>query len=145
MRIIGVAVFGAGAVGDLIWHEVFGIEADIEALLSPTHLVLLIGGLLRASGPIASTLRRKGVNQRATWSSTGAIVASVAFMLSALQFFLMYVALITNYGVLLGVAIDQRITWAVHLWTGLPLLAASLVGVISVVVQLPGRFPTPDN
>jgi hypothetical protein len=256
LRIIGVAIFGAGAVGDLIWHEIFGIEADIEALLSPTHLVLLTGGLLMATGPIASTFRREGNNQRATWSSTGAIIASVAFMLSVLQFFLMYVSpydygkydydyetarnqsgwlgyqilvdgiasallfsilvavamnflvrqvrmprgafaviilvpallqtiltsfetasrllgpvaaavvaeltwpwvrkslsnvaviagwisaltLITNYGILLGVAIAQEITWAVHLWTGVPFLAALIVGVLSVVAQLPSRL-----
>lgn len=41
----GPALFGAllfflGGLGDMAWHEIFGVEADIEALLSPTHLML---------------------------------------------------------------------------------------------------------
>ncbi len=43
---VGLVAFIVGAVGDGIWHEIFGIEVDLEALLSPTHLALMIGGLL---------------------------------------------------------------------------------------------------
>jgi hypothetical protein len=249
LRSFGVAVFGVGAVGDLIWHQVFGVEVDIEALLSPTHLVLLSGGLLMAAGPIASTLRREGTQQQAAWSSTGPVVGSVTFVLSVLQFFLMYLSpydygkynndwvearnssrwlgnevlvdgigsallfsllvamalnfvvrrielprgafvllmfvpaalqtvltsfetahrllgpvmaaivaeftwrwvrerrnsvavvagwiavltLIINFGILLGTALVQEVSWVVHLWTGLPVLAALLAGLFSVV------------
>ena len=42
----------AGAIGDMFWHIVFGIEVSIDALLSPTHLLLLIGALLILSGPL---------------------------------------------------------------------------------------------
>jgi hypothetical protein len=48
----GVVVFFAGGLGDLVWHIVFGIEVSIDALLSPTHLLLLVGALLILSGPI---------------------------------------------------------------------------------------------
>ena len=91
-RSVGVAVFGVGAVLDLLWHEIFGVEADIEALLSPTHLVLLTGGLLMAIGPIVSTLAREGDSQRRAWSSTGPIVGTVAFVVALLQFFFMYLS-----------------------------------------------------
>ncbi|MHB8510488.1 MAG: hypothetical protein ACYDGR_17915, partial [Candidatus Dormibacteria bacterium] len=30
--LVGVGLFAVGAVGDLIWHTLFGIEVDIEAL-----------------------------------------------------------------------------------------------------------------
>lgn len=43
---VGLVIFVVGAVGDGLWHELFGIEVDLEALLSPTHLMLLIGGFL---------------------------------------------------------------------------------------------------
>ncbi len=33
------------------WHIIFGIEQNVDALLSPTHLVLLIGALLILSSP----------------------------------------------------------------------------------------------
>ena len=40
---IGAAVFLAAGLADLVWHEVFGIEADLEALYSPPHLLLAAG------------------------------------------------------------------------------------------------------
>ena len=49
---VGLAVFGAGGVGDAVWHQIFGIETGIDALLSPTHLLLLAGGLLVLTSPL---------------------------------------------------------------------------------------------
>jgi hypothetical protein len=53
----GFALFGLAAVGDLIWHEIFGVEADVEALLSPTHLLLLLGGSIALSAPLRRMMR----------------------------------------------------------------------------------------
>lgn len=50
--VAGVVIFGAGAVGDMIWHTVLGVEVGLEALLSPTHLVLLSGAMLIMTGPL---------------------------------------------------------------------------------------------
>ena len=50
----GVGVFAAGGIGDMFWHMLFGIEVSVDALLSPTHLLLLVGALLMLSGPIRS-------------------------------------------------------------------------------------------
>jgi hypothetical protein len=49
---LGLAFFALGGAGDFVWHEVFGIEADTEALLSPTHLLLFIGGLALTTAPL---------------------------------------------------------------------------------------------
>jgi hypothetical protein len=49
---IGLIVFIVGAVGDAVWHEVFGIEVDLEALVSPSHLALFIGGFLMVTSPL---------------------------------------------------------------------------------------------
>jgi len=49
--LVGVAVFAVGAAGDVVWHSVFGIEVDIAALLSPTHLVMFTGAALLLTGP----------------------------------------------------------------------------------------------
>lgn len=57
LGLVGVAVFGLGGFGDMIWHIVFGIEQEIAALLSPTHLLLFLGGVLILSTPL-----------RAAWS-----------------------------------------------------------------------------
>lgn len=47
----GVLLFGISGLGDLIWHQVFGIEQDIAALLSPTHLGLITGAFLILTAP----------------------------------------------------------------------------------------------
>ena len=55
--VAGIVVFMAGGVGDGLWHTLFGIEVSIDALLSPTHLLLLLGALLIVSGPLRSRWR----------------------------------------------------------------------------------------
>ena len=56
----GLALFGAGGAGDMVWHMAFGVEVDLEALLSPTHLVLFLSGILIVTSPL-----------RAAWSDAG--------------------------------------------------------------------------
>ena len=56
----GIIIFGAGMGGDFLWHQLYGIEVDIEALVSPTHLLLMTGGILLASGPFRSALDSSG-------------------------------------------------------------------------------------
>jgi hypothetical protein len=58
LGVVGVAVFAVGGVGDLLWHQAFGIETGIAALLSPTHLLLFTGVALILLSPF-----------RAAWSS----------------------------------------------------------------------------
>lgn len=57
LGVIGLAVFAAGGLGDGIWHTVFGIETGVDALLSPTHLMLLAGGLLLLTSPVRAAER----------------------------------------------------------------------------------------
>jgi hypothetical protein len=47
-----VVVFAVGGAGDMTWHSIFGIEQDVEALFSPTHLVLFAGMALILSTPL---------------------------------------------------------------------------------------------
>jgi hypothetical protein len=55
----GIPLFFAGGVGDLIWHTFFGIEDRVEAVTSPTHLVIGCGVLLVLSAPIRSALQQR--------------------------------------------------------------------------------------
>src|SRR5688572_19616892 len=57
LGLLGVFIFGAGGVGDMLWHIIFGIEQNIEALLSPTHLMLFLGGVLVFASPFAAAWR----------------------------------------------------------------------------------------
>jgi hypothetical protein len=90
LALIGVAAFALGGVGDLVWHTVFGIEEGVEALLSPTHLLLAGGGLLLISGPFRAALRRfTGVTKPGWKNLIPALLSALAF-LSVLTFFTEY-------------------------------------------------------
>lgn len=91
VTLAGLGAFFVGAVGDLVWHEVLGIEVGVEALLSPTHLVLLVGGLLALSAPL-----------RMAWSVSEEtppsliaflpVVLSLALLTALVGFFLLYLS-----------------------------------------------------
>src|ERR1700731_2646349 len=42
LSLVGVIAFSVGGGLDLIWHTLFGIEEDVQALLSPTHILLAV-------------------------------------------------------------------------------------------------------
>jgi hypothetical protein len=73
LGLVGMAVFAVGGVGDLVWHQLFGIEQDLAALLSPTHLMLFTGIALILLAPF-----------RAAWSSPEPPAAGLLGLLPAL-------------------------------------------------------------
>lgn len=58
LAIVGAGLFVLAGIGDQIWHLSLGIERDLEAFLSPTHMGLAIAIFLMVSSPF-----------RAFWSS----------------------------------------------------------------------------
>lgn len=58
--IVGLAMAGAGGVGDFIWHARFGFEDQVNAWWSPPHQVLFYGGVLLAAAPLISSWHRSG-------------------------------------------------------------------------------------
>lgn len=89
LSLLGVAVFCAAGVGDMLWHALFGIETDVEALLSPTHLALALGGALICAGPMRSAWRRSEFSTQ-SWVARLPMVLSLTFVLSSLAFFTQY-------------------------------------------------------
>lgn len=53
---VGVIAFAVGGALDMVWHQIFGVEVDLEALLSPSHLLLFVSGLLVVSSPLRAAL-----------------------------------------------------------------------------------------
>ena len=83
VSLVGVALFFVGGFGDMFWHELFGIEANVEALLSPTHLTLFLGGLLFLTGPVRAAWRRPDPGRGRLFAALvgwGLVLAGFAFL-----------------------------------------------------------------
>lgn len=52
--LLHIAIFGLGGFADFLWHSAFGLEKNLDALISPAHLFLGIGTTLLLTGPIRS-------------------------------------------------------------------------------------------
>jgi hypothetical protein len=65
LAVVGLALFLASGLGDMAWHLAFGIEQDIDALLSPTHLGLFLGALLAVTAPLRSAWAEPEAPRRA--------------------------------------------------------------------------------
>lgn len=87
LALLGSAVFAAGGVGDLIWHTLFGIEEDFEALVSPTHLMLGVGLALIVSAPLRAGWHRPGGRG---WRDLGPALLSLCLLTTAFTFFMMF-------------------------------------------------------
>ncbi|MFW0773017.1 hypothetical protein ACLRGI_07590 [Paenarthrobacter nitroguajacolicus] len=75
--VAGVLIFGVGGLLDLFWHEVFGLEIALDALVSPTHVILGAGGVLILSTAVRSA--RPG--QRVSLLAVALTTALVSFFL----------------------------------------------------------------
>jgi hypothetical protein len=51
---LGMVIFLVAGIADMAWHEVLGIETSIDALLSPSHLLLCVGSVLLLTSPARS-------------------------------------------------------------------------------------------
>jgi hypothetical protein len=89
LGVVGVIVFFIGGIGDMIWHTVFGIEKNIEALLSPTHLILLTGGLLILTSPYRA-MSASEKDETPTFRQLLPALTSIALTFATMSFFLMY-------------------------------------------------------
>lgn len=95
LTLLGLAVFAVGAIGDLVWHETLGVEVGVEALLSPTHLLLLSAGLVALSAPVRAAWQDTGrdpSNLREFWP----VVVSLSLLVALAGFFLVYLSPFVN-------------------------------------------------
>lgn len=86
LSLLGVLIFLAGGFGDMIWHILFGIEANFEALYSPTHLLLALGGVLIGTGPLRVAYRHSTPEAANGWVQLPMLL-SLTFTLSVFTFF----------------------------------------------------------
>ena len=89
LGLVGIGIFASGGVGDLLWHQFLGIETSIDALVSPTHLLLLSGAMLIITTPIRAGWHRPTPRGgRWSWHAPGILAAALVGILA--QFFYLY-------------------------------------------------------
>lgn len=87
LSLVGVVAFSLGGVLDLIWHTLFGIEEDVQALLSPTHILLAVSAALILTGPLRSAAVRLSPSAPPSWLTHGPLILAIAATVTLLGFF----------------------------------------------------------
>jgi hypothetical protein len=90
LSLAGAALFLIGGVLDMLWHQAFGVEVNLEALLSPTHLLLATSGVLMVGGPLRASWGRPPTFSARGWRALGPALFAAALMLALLTFFTQY-------------------------------------------------------
>ena len=68
LSLFGAVIFAVSGNLDFIWHSLFGFEAGVEALVSPSHLILAVGGVMMISGPLRAAWKQPySQGQRMSW------------------------------------------------------------------------------
>jgi Tol biopolymer transport system component len=88
---LGSVLFAVAGLIDLAWHTLFGFEVDVEALLSPTHLLLATSGMLMVGGPIRAAGARLLDGMPRTWRTAGPVAIPLAMAVAILVAFTQYV------------------------------------------------------
>ncbi len=81
----GVMLMAIGGFLDFLWHTAFGIEADIEASVSPPHLLLACGALVFMSGPLRALWGRAEVKRG--WAQLFPAIVSALLVYSLFSLF----------------------------------------------------------
>lgn len=90
LSLLGVPLFLIGGVADMIWHILFGIEKSTDALLSPTHLLLALSGVMIVSGPFRAAWHRPDKKLKSSWATLFPMIMSFIAIYSFFTFFTEY-------------------------------------------------------
>src|SRR5262249_27430051 len=83
LLLLGVGMFLIACPADFVWHSLFGIEADLEALYSPPHLLLAAAGALISRGPLRAAWYQPQESPAGRWGG----VLSLTLLLAIFAFF----------------------------------------------------------
>ena len=76
---VGLVLFALGGIGDALWHTAFGVERGIDALLSPTHLLLFTGLVLILTSPVRAA-RAAPERPPSGWMLAGSVISATALV-----------------------------------------------------------------
>jgi hypothetical protein len=87
-----MVLFVAGGVADGAWHTMLGVETGVAALLSPSHLLLLSGGLLMVTSPVRSAWSSPDLPARSPARSLLPALWATALTTAVVLFFFQYLS-----------------------------------------------------
>ncbi|MBA3470292.1 MAG: hypothetical protein H0T53_11690 [Herpetosiphonaceae bacterium] len=140
ISLIGVIIFAFGGGFDLVWHSIFGFEADIDALISPAHLLLAFGAILFMSGPLRAAWMRARTTPQKGWADLLPAVLALFLVYLALSFFTQYTHPLGAPRLLVRTVGLERYFVALQIVTATLVFTALLMGVLLVGMR---RFPLP--
>ncbi|HUR78515.1 MAG TPA: hypothetical protein VMZ22_11245 [Acidimicrobiales bacterium] len=130
---VGLIVFIIGAVGDGIWHEVFGIEVDLEALVSPSHLALFIGGFLMVSSPVRAAANDPAFDPSPGWRAWCPQAVTLTLSAALVLFFAQYLSVFEDVASASHGGSDREFREVVDLAS---ILATNLILVVPMLFVL---------
>jgi hypothetical protein len=93
--VVGVALFALAGGLDLVWHETMGIEISLDALVSPTHLLLGFSLFLILGTAVRSA---RSASRAGSFAWTTAELLAVILMTGLGAFFLIYCSAFVRSG-----------------------------------------------
>lgn len=160
---LGAVVFLVAGLFDMFWHTRFGIEVNLEALMSPSHLLLAIGSVLLLTSPLRSWWAAGGGGPRAV-----AGIAALALATTVVSVFLGYASAFTYInpyppaqdepatigfllagqavaGYVITIAMLTVALLLVHRRRATPGAATTLVALVSLFPVVAREFPRPQT
>lgn len=152
MGLVGLVLFGLAGAGDFVWHTVISHEdTTLEAMTSPPHLGLAVGGALFLSSPLRAAWRREG--QPLGFRLVPALL-SLSFVLSIAVVFAAYVNPLAATQILWEPRVGRLLGLAGMVVFPVVILAASLalvgrfelpMGALTVTFLVPGLVSVGTN
>ena len=86
---VGLVIFAVGGIADGVWHTRYGVETSVDALLSPSHLLLFTGLILIGSSPLRAAWASE--EEARGWGDLAIPIVSAALVTAGVAFFFTYV------------------------------------------------------
>lgn len=84
--LLGLIMHGTAGLADMAWHQHFGFEVSVEALVSPPHLIIFAGLTLIVSGPLRAEWLRPEQAPPRTLRHWAPMLMSLTLLWSVLTF-----------------------------------------------------------
>lgn len=136
LSFVGVLIFALGGGFDFFWHDTFGFEANLEALLSPAHLILATGATLFLTGPLRSLWGREEVT--GSWRDLFPAIASATITLSLLTMFTQFSNVMTQPDIFIANArppFSHMYAWDVTQITSVLIPAFLISGALLLLIR----------